>query len=98
MGFISSELRRVKDQWGNSAIFLMDYTGSISPLQGFGRASRPFFSLFGGCTSTWGTTSYEAALFSAVATFGTVYTGSTKDGFLSSKLIILWGLFPWILD
>jgi anaerobic dimethyl sulfoxide reductase subunit A len=94
LGIISSELRRVKSQWGNSAIFLMDYSGSISPLQGFGKVSRRFFSLFGGCTSTWGITSYEAALFSALATFGTVYTGSTKDSFLYSKLIILWGFDP----
>jgi len=94
LGIISSELRRVKSRWGNSAVFLVDYSGSISPLQGFGRASRRFFSMFGGCTTTWGITSYEAALFSALATFGTVYTGSTKDSFLDSKLIILWGFDP----
>jgi anaerobic dimethyl sulfoxide reductase subunit A len=94
LGVISRELQRVKSRWGNSAIFLMDYSGSISPLQGFGRASRRFFSLFGGCTTTWGITSYEAALFSTLATFGTVYTGSTKDNFLYSKLIILWGFDP----
>ncbi len=91
---VSKELQRVKAQWGNSAIFLMDYSGSLSPLQGFGRASRRFFSLFGGCTTTWGTTSYEAALFSANATFGTLYTGATKDNFLHSKLIVLWGFDP----
>jgi len=94
LGIVSAELQRVKRQWGNSAVFLMDYSGSISPLQGFGRASRRFFSLFGGCVTTWGITSYEAALFSALATFGTAYTGSTKDSFLSSRLIILWGFDP----
>jgi len=94
LGVVSRELQMVKSRWGNNAIFLMDYSGSISPLQGFGRASRRFFSLFGGCTTTWGITSYEAALFSTLATFGTVYTGSTKDNFLHSKLIILWGFDP----
>ena len=91
---VSKELLRVKAAYGNEAIFLLDYSGSISPLQGFGRASRRFFSLFGGCTTTSGITSYEAALFSSLATFGTLYTGSTKDTFLHSKLIILWGFDP----
>jgi anaerobic dimethyl sulfoxide reductase subunit A len=94
METICSELLRVRSTYGNKAIFLLDYSGSISPLQGFGRTSRRFFALFGGCTTTWGITSYEAALFSALATFGTVYTGATKDNFLHSKLIILWGFDP----
>jgi anaerobic dimethyl sulfoxide reductase subunit A len=91
---VSNELLRVRSAYGNDSIFLVDYSGSISPLQGFGRASLRFFSLFGGCTTTWGITSYEAALFSALATFGTVYTGATKDNFLHSKLIVLWGFDP----
>lgn len=94
LGELSGELQRVKKAYGNSAIFLMDYSGSISPLQGMGRAARRFFSLFGGCTTWWGITSYEAALFSSLVTFGTAFTGSTKDNFLHSRLIILWGFDP----
>lgn len=93
---LSKELLRVKSTHGNDAVFLVDYSGSISPLQGFGRASRRFFSLFGGCSTTWGITSYEAAYFSSLATFGTLYNGATKDSFLDSKLIILWGFDPMV--
>ncbi|RPJ19333.1 MAG: dimethyl sulfoxide reductase subunit A, partial [Desulfobacteraceae bacterium] len=75
-------------------IFLMDYSGSTSPLQGMGKAGRRFFSFFGGCATWWGITSYEAALFSSLATFGTAFTGTTRDNFLHSKLIILWGFDP----
>jgi len=91
---VTRELQRVKKAYGNSAIFLMDYSGSISPLQGMGKAGRRFFSFFGGCATWWGITSYEGALFSSLATFGTAFTGVTKDNFLYSKLILLWGFDP----
>jgi len=91
---VARELQRAKKTYGNSAIFLMGYSGSISPLQGMGKAARRFFSLFGGCATWWGITSYEAALFSSLVTFGTAFTGTTRDNFLHSKLIILWGFDP----
>jgi anaerobic dimethyl sulfoxide reductase subunit A len=94
LGIVTKELQRVKNTYGNSAILLMDYSGSISPLQGMGKPARRFFSLFGGCTTWWGITSYEAAHFSSLATFGTAFTGSTKDNFVHSQLIILWGFDP----
>jgi anaerobic dimethyl sulfoxide reductase subunit A len=72
----------------------MDYSGSVSPLQGMRKAARRFFSFFGGCATWWGITSYEAGLFSSLATFGTAFTGTTRDNFLHSKLIILWGFDP----
>jgi anaerobic dimethyl sulfoxide reductase subunit A len=91
---VSEQLQRVKRNFGNSAIFLMDYSGSISPLRGMGKPARHFFSLFGGCTTWRGITSYEAALFSSLMTFGTAFTGSTKDNFVHSRLILLWGFDP----
>jgi len=91
---ILEQLQRVKRAYGNSAIFLMDYSGSTSPLQGMGKAGRRFFSFFGGCATWWGITSYEAALFSSLATFGTAFTGATRNNFLHSKLILLWGFDP----
>jgi anaerobic dimethyl sulfoxide reductase subunit A len=94
LGTVTKELQRVKNTYGNSAIFLMGYSGSISPLQGMGKAARRFFSLFGGCATWWGITSYEAALFSSMVTFGTAFTGATRDNFLHSRLILLWGFDP----
>jgi len=93
---LTEKLLWVKKEHGNHAIFLMEYFGSMSPLQGSGKAARRFFSLWGGCTTVWGNTSLEAAQFSSRVTFGETFTGTTRDNFLHSKCIILWGWNPLI--
>ena len=94
---VSGQLRRVKEKYGPESVLLVDYSGSQGPLHGTtGRTARRFFSFFGGCTGTFGNTSQEAALFSAMATFGSLFTGNSRDNFLYSKLIILWGWNPLV--
>ncbi len=93
---VTRQLQRMKEQHGPESIFLMDLSGSLSPLHGTHHAARRFFSFFGGCTSYWGNASMEAAMFSSRATFGTTFTRNTRDNFLFSKLIILWGWNPLI--
>ena len=94
---VSGQLQRVKENYGPESILLVDYSGSQGPLHGTsGRVARRFFSLFGGCTGIIGNTSQEAALFSSMATFGSLFTGNSRDNFLYSKLIILWGWNPLV--
>jgi anaerobic dimethyl sulfoxide reductase subunit A len=94
MDTVSGALRKAKEKDGPQSVFLMDYSGSVSPLHGTQKASRRFFSFFGGCTTWRGNTSLEGGRFSSEMTFGTIFTGNSRDNFLYSKLIILWGWNP----
>jgi anaerobic dimethyl sulfoxide reductase subunit A len=91
---VAGELKRVKDRYGATSIFLKDSAGSMSPL--VRKAGRRFFALFGGCTARWGSMSFEAATFSSLFTFGTDLTGNTPDNFPRSRLIIMWGWNPTV--
>ncbi len=90
---VASELIRIKETYGNSAILLAGGSGNQGILHGAGPAGRLLLS-FGGFTRTWGAASYEGALFASMATYGTMRTGNTREDFLNSRFIIMWGWNP----
>lgn len=94
LDMIALKLSAAREQYGAESILLMDHSGSLSALHGTRKTGRRFFSLFGGCTSIWGSASMEAARLASLATFGTEFSGNTPDNFLYSQLIILWGWNP----
>ena len=90
---IASELIRIKEKYGNSAILLAAGSGNQGRLHGSGPVSR-MLGQFGGFMSTWGIASFEGALFASMATYGTIRSGSDRDDHLNSRLIIMWGWNP----
>ncbi|MFC2051920.1 molybdopterin-dependent oxidoreductase [Chloroflexota bacterium] len=94
LGKVASELIRVKKTYGNSAILLHRAGGST---QGILHGHFPISRLllyFSGYTRSWGSASYEGALYASMATYGTIRSGNSRADLLNSKLIIMWSWNP----
>ena len=91
---VASELKRVKETYGPSAILLKTGGGDLTLVHGMGRIMERLLNLFGGYTGTWGSNSWEAATFASVVTYGTISVANTRDDLLNSRMILMWGWNP----
>jgi len=89
----ASELKRIKETYGNSSILLLAGGGNQGLLHGPWPVGRMLLE-FGGFTRFWGIPSYEGPLFASMATYGTIRTGNTRDDLLNSRMVIMWGWNP----
>lgn len=87
------ELKRVRDTFGPESIMLAQMTGDVCSLNNFGAMDR-LLSLFGGYTSPWGVTSFQAGVYASLASYGTWHCSNSRDDLLNSRLIIMWGWDP----
>lgn len=94
LDIVANQLKRTKETYGSSAILYIGYSGSIGCLLHNHRAASRLLNMFGGYTATWGVASSEGSHFSSRITYGTSYTGNTRDDLTNSSLIILWGFNP----
>jgi anaerobic dimethyl sulfoxide reductase subunit A len=94
LSIIVKKIRNTVKKHGTESIYFVINTGSQSTLNHTAAVTERFFSMLGKCTTVTGNISFEAAVQSSFATFGTSFTGSSRENILSSKLIILWGWNP----
>jgi len=94
LGTIASELKRVRETFGSESIYFNPGSGAFAALHSSSTVPRWFFSMLGECTTGWGSVSFEGAIRSSLATFGSYFSGSSRDNLLHSKMIILWGWNP----
>ena len=92
MDTVVRELNRVKETYGNSAIFYGG-GGHLGSLHTAGTLAKAL-AMFGGYTSSYGNISSEGAVWAVMTSYGDVMVGHSRDDFLNSKLIILWGWDP----
>jgi anaerobic dimethyl sulfoxide reductase subunit A len=94
---VASEMRRIRDRYGNAAFLDASRSGNTSALHGFG-VSKRFFNKFGGCTLLWSNMSAEAEIFAVRMTFGAKAdyksAGREPTDYVNSKLIVMWGWSP----
>jgi anaerobic dimethyl sulfoxide reductase subunit A len=93
---VAARLKQAKDTRGPQSIFLANYFAGEASLHNTHSTAQRFFNMLGGCSVIAGNTSFEAADFASRTTFGTRYTGNSRDNLLYSRLIILWGFNPLI--
>jgi anaerobic dimethyl sulfoxide reductase subunit A len=89
----AAELKRVRRDHGVQAILLLTSGGDRVVLHTAGVLNR-LLAMAGGYTEKYGIASYQAAMFAASVTYGTVFCTNTRDDLLHSRLIIMWGWDP----
>jgi anaerobic dimethyl sulfoxide reductase subunit A len=90
---VASELQRVKDQYGNSAIYSHYSSGSYTEMTG-ANPTRRLLNMFGGVLGYYNSYSTACTSPATAATYGTGATGSNRADWQNSKLILMWGWNP----
>lgn len=93
LDIMAGQLVRVRDTYGPQSI-LFKWSGGDTSVLHNATCHYRLLNMLGGCSDVWGTFSFDGGLFAELATLGTVDTGNTRDDFLSSKMIIMWGWDP----
>ncbi|MGD9138126.1 MAG: molybdopterin-dependent oxidoreductase [Desulfobacterales bacterium] len=91
---LAGELNRVKEVYGNRAIFLATGGGYLAGLHNGGLAAQRLLNQYGGCVTHYGNISSEGAVWASLTQYGSVMVGHSREDLLNSKLIILWGWDP----
>jgi anaerobic dimethyl sulfoxide reductase subunit A len=90
---VAEHIRRVKETYGNSALFVPYGTGSHSQING-SQTARRLLNLYGGCLGIYNTYSSAATTTATPYVYGTLVTGNQRQDWLNSRYILLWGWNP----
>ncbi len=93
LDLLAGQIRRVKEQYGNSALFVPYGTGSYNQTNG-SHTARRLMNLYGGCLGIYNTYSSAATHAATPYVYGTVNTGSQRQDWLNSRYFLLWGWNP----
>lgn len=93
LDILASQLKRVKEQYGNSAILVPYGTGSYNQTNGRQTAAR-LMNLFGGSLGFYNSYSWACISRATPYVYGTGVTGNQRQDWVNSKYIIMWGWNP----
>lgn len=87
------EISRVREQYGNSSIFIPYGTGSYSNTNGRWPAAR-LMNLLGGSLGYYNSYSWACINIATPFNYGTLTSGNQRQDWNNSKYIIMWGWNP----
>ena len=93
LDLMADRMEKIRQNYGNSAMFVPYGTGSYNQLNGSQTAHR-LLNLFGGCLGTYNSYSWAAINAATPTVFGTLTTGNQRQDWLNSKYILMWGWNP----
>lgn len=93
LDLLASEIKRVKQEYNNSAILVPYGTGSYNQLNGRQTAAR-LMNLIGGSLGYYNSYSWACISRATPYVYGTSVTGNQRQDWVNSKYIIMWGWNP----
>ncbi|MFO7892719.1 MAG: DMSO/selenate family reductase complex A subunit [Longimicrobiales bacterium] len=90
---LAGEIRRVKETYGNGALFVPYGTGGYGQTTG-SQTARRLLNLYGGCLGIWNSYSWAAINVATPTVYGTVVTGNQRQDWLNARYILMWGWNP----
>ena len=93
LDLMTENLQKVKEKYGNSAMYIPYGTGSYNQINGRQTAAR-LLNLYGGALGFYNSYSWACISQATPTVFGTNVTGNQRQDWLNSKLIIMWGWNP----
>ncbi len=93
LDIVAWEFSRVRETYGNGALFVPYGTGSYNQLNG-SQTARRLMNLFGGCLGFYNSYSWAAINAATPYVFGTLRTGNQRQDWLNARYILMWGWNP----
>ncbi len=90
---IADNTKRIMEKYGPDSIYMQYASGNAGKVSERAWIAR-LLGLYGGYLSYYGSYSSACTQIATPYTYGTIYTGSSRDDWSNSKLIILFGWNP----
>jgi len=93
---VAAKIKEVIEKYGNQSLLVVSNGGYLGSLHMPSVAYQRLFNLLGGFSTTYGNISSQGAIFGTQASygFGQIFVGHSREDWLNTKLIILWGFDP----
>jgi len=89
----ANQIQRVRETYGNSALFVPYGTGSYSNTNG-SHLARRLLNLYGGHLGTYNNYSWACINRATPTVYGTQITGNQRQDWVNTKYVLMWGWNP----